>query len=195
MISPQFAIVVSVSSADEIRVHIRCQDLAFADYVDVVQFLLALRGSTLIYKDASMEAPRIVMPRTRREPVLWVVDREQWPRACLRAELIERGYNPYGFILLDDALDYFSKGRSPRPEALILELRGQRLTNKSLQNLQALAIPTIVLGGSADMNDPLIRNRKWDVVFKRPFSLGEVADVVERLVPAGPAAARHWCRA
>lgn len=130
-----------------------------------------------------MKLPRIVMRRTKREPILWVVDREQWPRACLRAELIERGYDPYGFILLDDALDYFSTGRSPKPKALILELWGQKLTSLSLQILQDLAIQTIVLGGSADLNDPLVQNRKWDVVLRRPFSLGEVADVIERLVP------------
>ena len=137
-----------------------------------------------------MKPPRIVTRGTKREPVLWVVDREQWPRACLRAELIERGYDPYGFILLDDALDYLSTGRSPKPEALILELRGQKLANHSLQILEDLAIPTIVLGGSADLNDPLVQNRKWKVVLRRPFSLGEVAEVVERLVPARPAAVR-----
>jgi hypothetical protein len=104
--------------------------------------------------------------------------------------LIERGYDPYGFILLDDALDYLSTGRSPKPEALILELRGQKLANHSLQILEDLAIPTIVLGGSADLNDPLVQNRKWKVVLRRPFSLGEVAEVVERLVPARPAAVR-----
>jgi len=97
--------------------------------------------------------------------------------------LIERGYDPYGFILLDDALDYFSTGRSPKPEALILELQGQQLTSDSLQILQDLAIQTIVLGGNADLNDPLVQNRRWDVVFRRPFSLGEVANVIERLVP------------
>jgi len=131
-----------------------------------------------------MKPPRIVTRRTRKEPVLWVVGKEQWPRACLRAELIERGYDPYGFILLDDALDYLLKGRAPKPEALILELRGQNLTNQSLQILEDLAIPTIVLGGRADLNDPLVQNRKWSVVFRRPFSLGQVADVVERIVPA-----------
>ena len=137
-----------------------------------------------------MKPPRIVTRRGSREPVLWVVDREQWPRACLRAELIERGYDPYGFILLDDALDYLSTGRSPKPEALILELRGQKLANHSLQALEDLAIRTIVLGGRADLNDPLVQNRKWKVVLRRPFSLGEVAEVVERLVPARPAAVR-----
>ena len=138
-----------------------------------------------------MKPPRIVTRRAKREPVLWVVDREQWPRVCLRAELIERGYDPYGFILLDDALDYLSTGRSPKPEALILELRGQNLANHSLQILEDLAIPTVVLGGSADLNDPLVQNRKWNVVFRRPFSLGEVADVVERIVPASQTAGRH----
>jgi hypothetical protein len=63
-----------------------------------------------------------------------------------------------------------SKGRSPKPEALILEPRGQNLTNHSLQVLDDLAIPTRVLGGRADLTDPLVQNRKWNVVFRKLFS-------------------------
>jgi hypothetical protein len=120
----------------------------------------------------------------KREPVLWIVDSEQWPRACLRAELIERGYDPQGFITVDDALASLSEGRSGKPEALILELRGQNLTDESISEIQHLRIPTILLGGSTELNDPRIQDRKWNIVLKRPFSLGEVADVTHKIVSA-----------
>jgi hypothetical protein len=33
-------------------------------------------------------------------PVVWIIDAEQWPRALLRAELIEAGYEAIGFVRL-----------------------------------------------------------------------------------------------
>jgi hypothetical protein len=131
-----------------------------------------------------MELRPIIVRRPRkREPVVWVVDSEQWPRACLRAELIERGYDAYGFITGADALEYVARGASPKPEALILELRGQNVTNELVEAIRNLQVTTILLGGSTELCDPLIQNRKWDVVLKRPVSLGDIAGVVERLVP------------
>ena len=118
----------------------------------------------------------------KRDPVVWVIDAEQWPRACLRAELIERGYHPYGFIYIIDALDCLSRGASPKPEALILELRGQNLTEELVESIRTLGVRAILLGGATEFNDPLIRSHKWEMVLKRPFSLGTVADVVQKLV-------------
>src|SRR5437867_6163632 len=119
----------------------------------------------------------------KREPVLWIIDSEQWPRACLRAELIERGYNPYGFISINDALDSLSRRMSPRPEALVLELRGQDLTPQVMETIRDLPIPAILLGGSAELNDPLVRAGHWYTVLKRPFWLGTIAHLVESVVP------------
>jgi hypothetical protein len=134
--------------------------------------------------------PRIAVhhPRTE-EPVLWIVDSEQWPRACLRAELIERGYNPCGFITIDDALDSFARCLSPKPKALILELRGQNLTGQLIEFIHRLEIPTILLGGNPELNDPFIKDHKWNMVFKRPFALGAIADLIEKIVPTNHAKA------
>src|SRR5437016_13423055 len=99
----------------------------------------------------------------KREPVLWVIDAEQWPRACLRAELIERGYDPYGFIQITDALDSLSRGASPKPETLILELRGQNLTEELVKSIRNLGVPVILLGGATEFNDPLIGMHKWEI--------------------------------
>src|SRR5262245_44795833 len=98
----------------------------------------------------------VIRHRRKKEPVLWVIDREQWPRVCLRAELIERGYDPYGFITVADALDSLSRGASPKPELIVLELRGQDLTPPLIEAIRNLQIPTIVLGGSTELNEPLI---------------------------------------
>ena len=121
--------------------------------------------------------------RRKRDPVLWVIDAEQWPRACLRAELIERGYDPYGFIQITDALDSLSRGASPKPETLILELRGQNLTEDLIKSIRNLGVPVILLGGATEFNDPLIGTYKWEIVLKRPLSLGTVADAIQKLVP------------
>ena len=135
--------------------------------------------------------PILIRNRRKNEPVLWVIDSEQWPRACLRAELIERGYNPYGFIKVNDALDTFTRSMSQKPKALVLELRGQNLTKEVIESIRDLEVPTILLGGIAELNDPLIRNHKWNIVVKRPFSLGTVADLIEKIVPLSDAHTRH----
>jgi hypothetical protein len=118
-----------------------------------------------------------------RGPVVWIVDSEQWPRACLRAELIERGYDAHGFLTINDALDALRRGVSPKPEALVLELRGQDCTPQLIESIRNLGAPTILLGGGSELNDPEIAKRQWDGILKRPFSLGTVADLVEKLVP------------
>src|SRR5215471_5507102 len=130
-----------------------------------------------------MRSQRTAIRHPRKnEPVLWVIDSEQWPRACLRAELIERGYDPYGFITISDALDSLSRPASSKPEAIILELRGQNLTNDLVEAIRNLRVSTIVLGGSLELNEPLIQHEKWEVVLKRPVSLGKIAEVVQEIV-------------
>ncbi len=120
----------------------------------------------------------------QRELVLWIVDSEQWPRACLRAELIERGYDPFGFVTIGDALESLSGGMSTKPKALVLELRGKNLTAATIEAIRNLKIPTILLAGGSELNDPLIKQYHWQTLLKRPFSLGTVADLIQKIVPA-----------
>jgi hypothetical protein len=130
-----------------------------------------------------MKSRRIAIRHVRKkEPALWVIDSEQWPRACLRAELIERGFDPYGFITISDALESLSKGASSKPELIILELRGQDLTRRLLDALRELRVPVVALAGNAELNEPLIKGQKWETVLKRPVTLGYIADVVQNIV-------------
>jgi hypothetical protein len=135
-----------------------------------------------------MSALRIaIRHRRQKEPVLWVIDSEQWPRACLRAELIERGYDPYGFITIRDALDSLSwQPSAPKPELIVLELRGQELTAQVVEAVRGLRVPTVVLGGAAELNEPFVQAQQWQVVLKRPVTLGKIADVVGNIVPVHP---------
>jgi DNA-binding NtrC family response regulator len=128
------------------------------------------------------QSHRIAIRHSQPEPTLWIVDTEQWPRACLRAELIERGYDAYGFITIGDALESLCEGTSPRPKALVLELRGQDLTPEAIDKIRNLGIPVILLGGNSELNEPMIVQHQWDTILRRPFSLGMVADIVQNTV-------------
>jgi DNA-binding response OmpR family regulator len=127
-----------------------------------------------------MRSRRIIVRRPQKsEPVIWIIDSEQWPRACLRAELIERGYDAYGFVTIRDALEWFARPASAKPECIVLELRGQKLTGQLVQAIRSPQVPIIVLGGSAELNEPLIEEQQWEAVLRRPVSLGTIADVIQ----------------
>ena len=54
------------------------------------------------------------------ETKVWIVSADQWPRAYLRAELIERGYDAVGFVTMKDALIRLMLARSRRPALLVV---------------------------------------------------------------------------
>jgi hypothetical protein len=98
----------------------------------------------------------------------------------LRAELIERGHDVVGHIRLSDALAVLRQGAGPRPQVILLELRGQELSMRDLCELSQSGIPTIILGGAIELNDPLIQRFRWTEILKRPVTIGEIADQVEK---------------
>ena len=118
----------------------------------------------------------------KHEVIVWIVDSEQWPRACLRAELIERGYDAVGFLELDKAMAAVQGSDLRKPRAIVLELRDQVLTPSALEALTDSKIPVIALASVLELNDPLVRDFAWAAVLSRPFALGDVADAVERVL-------------
>ena len=115
-------------------------------------------------------------------PVIWIISNQQWPRAYLRAELIERGFDAIGFIELADALAAILRSEYERPRLIVLELRGLPLKSNELYALERLTIPTIALGGAVELAEKLVKEFKWAAVMPRPFTLGDVADMVENLL-------------
>ena len=116
------------------------------------------------------------------EPTVWIIDGEHWPRACLGAELIERGFNAVGKVELDRALEALRRATAVRPVVIVLELRGQELTSEKLGELAKSGIPIVAIGGTSERNEPLAQEFRWAALFPRPVTLGEIADTVESLV-------------
>jgi DNA-binding NtrC family response regulator len=103
--------------------------------------------------------------------VIWIIDAEQWPRAMLRAELIERGFDAVGYITVRDAIE--SLPLRP-PDVIVAELRGQPLGQ--IERLRDIGVPVVIIGGAPELND--LPSEGWEAVMRRPVSLGEIADRV-----------------
>jgi hypothetical protein len=69
-----------------------------------------------------------------------------------------------------------------------MELRGQSVSRIDLDLLAATDIPLVLLGGSAELNDPSVQNSKAAVILKKPIALGRIADVLQRIVSREPPA-------
>lgn len=119
-----------------------------------------------------------------REPVIWIIDNEHWPRAYLRAELIERGYQAISFSDLSRALAELDC-LAPRPDAVILELRDQEITSEALGTLARAKVPVIGIGGTVELDNSAIADFPWADLLRRPVSIGAVVDAVERRIAKG----------
>jgi hypothetical protein len=96
------------------------------------------------------------------------------------AELQERGYEANGFLTIIDAIAALRR-KQPRPKAIVLELRGQKLARVELESLRRTGIPIVVMGGQVEFNDPLANEFEWAKRFERPVSIGAVADAIEAI--------------
>lgn len=112
-------------------------------------------------------------------PRILLVMPEHWPRALLRAELIERGYDVVGAPDLTGALLVrpVEKGRGPVrliaiDQDVIVESQSpllERLVSRH-QN------PRLVLLARAQMETP---PGSWDQIVRRPALIGEIAAAIE----------------
>lgn len=121
------------------------------------------------------------------ETSIWVVSGEQWPRAYLRAELIERGYDAIGFLTLRDAVVRLMLPRSRRPSVLVIDLHEQPLDERLLAVLIREGIPVIgVVDRTSAASEAFSRLTK---VLQRPLTIGAIADAVGEVAgrPAAPA--------
>ena len=93
------------------------------------------------------------MTTTTREPVVWIVDADHWTRACLGAELIERGYDVVGFETVRERAHL--AGRCPardRPHVVIVDLAGQRLQRRQpIEGLARAGAALIGIAGGVDV--------------------------------------------
>lgn len=116
------------------------------------------------------------------KPVIWIIDSQQWPRAYLRAELIERGFEAVGFIELAHALAVLHHPYYAKPCLIVLEFRGLSHKHDELDALAQIVIPIIALGGAVELNAEWVKQFERAAVLRRPFTIGKIADAVEELV-------------
>ena len=116
------------------------------------------------------------------KPVVWIIDREQWPRANLRALLLDRGFDAVGFEEIDGALAALKDLHQPKPCIIVLELNALSPSEEELDALGCLSVPVVAIAGAMEMNQDWIGKIKWAALIKRPITIGHIADKVETLV-------------
>jgi DNA-binding response OmpR family regulator len=114
------------------------------------------------------------------KPVVWVIDSQQWPRAYLRAELDEHGFETVGYAQLSEAVADL-RLRAPRPEAIVVELHDQYLEAILLEGLTGSGIPVVLLTGSMERDEGTTKGYGWAAVMKRPFTIGAVVEMVQEI--------------
>ena len=119
-------------------------------------------------------------PSAPEKPRIWIVDADHWPRAYLRAELIERGYDATGFETLKDAMIRLLTARSRRPALLVIDLHGQVIDDKLGSGLLRAKLPVIAIAGatSSEIAPPGVLVE----LLRRPLTIGAVADAVDRVM-------------
>lgn len=129
------------------------------------------------------------MPSKRRDAkdapspkTIWIIDGQQWPRALIRAELIERGFAVIGHTKLHTALSWLRRPSTSRPAMIILELQDQPVSEKLLVDLAATGIPVVLLAPAIPADERISKGYRWTAVIKRPFTIGAVADRVEEVL-------------
>lgn len=114
------------------------------------------------------------------EPVVWIIDAEHWPRACLRAELIERGYDAVGFETVRDALVTLALPRSRPPQIVIIDLAGQKADSRQLAALAQNGRAVIGIADTIVRDQQVVLELPWLALLRRPVSLGAIGDIVDR---------------
>jgi hypothetical protein len=114
-------------------------------------------------------------------PRIAIIGANHWPRAYLRAELIERGHDAVGYVTIDDALRDVARLRptTPVPRLIVLDLLGQGADDAALAAVFRQGVPVVAVAGSTEAAQPAIRERRWAAFFQRPVTIGAIADFVD----------------
>src|SRR5262245_4186694 len=120
--------------------------------------------------------------RRMAEVPIWIVNVEHWPRALLRAELIERGYDATGFVKLEDAIARLMLPHAHRPALLVLDPREQVVDEARAALLARAGIPVMAVADLAHAGAASLGFAAE--ILRRPLTIGAIADAVDRLTGA-----------
>jgi hypothetical protein len=122
------------------------------------------------------------MPRQPLAPRVLIVMGDQWPRAMLRAALIEAGYDAIGTRTPVEALRHPVTDPERGPVRLVLvdehalEPETDLARDLAVRFREASLVLIAPAGGPAPTG-------AWDQVIRRPVSIGEIVTQARRLVP------------
>ena len=121
-------------------------------------------------------------------PRILLVMPEQWPRALLRAALREVGYDATGTRVpgMVPRRITAEPGRGPVRLAVLDQEAVTDADEPDLEALRSAGIPLVLLAPGVLR----VREGSWAQVIRRPFSIGDVVQAIERLVPLAPEARR-----
>jgi hypothetical protein len=111
-------------------------------------------------------------------PVIWLIDKNHWERANIRALLIEHGFQVEGFVSIFHAVAMLYREIVDKPDLIVLEHHGLVYKRPELDELVRLGAPVILLTGVFEDDRELLEKHRWAAVLRRPFSIGQVADLV-----------------
>jgi hypothetical protein len=122
---------------------------------------------------------------------IWIVGSEHWPRAFLRAELIERGHDAVGFATLRDAVTGLAISPSSRPDLIVLDLHELPVADEELVgSLFRYGVPIVAIAGAAEAGDERLRDHPWAAFLRRPITIGAIVESigarVNAIAPKGP---------
>ncbi len=114
-------------------------------------------------------------------PRILVVSDEQWPRALIRAELREAGYDAIGAGTLSRALRHPPQDAERGPVRLLLVDSGAAAAEPQQLERARRRYPGVafVLVHRAGAVPP----GPWAATLRRPVTIGEIAATARRLVP------------
>jgi hypothetical protein len=110
---------------------------------------------------------------------IWIVGSEHWPRAFLRAELIERGHDAVGFDTLGDAVTGLATSPSSRPDLIVLDLHELPVADEELVgSLFRYGVPIVAIAGAAEAGDERLRDHPWAGFLRRPITIGAIVESI-----------------
>jgi hypothetical protein len=112
--------------------------------------------------------------------MVWIISADHWPRALLRAELIERGFEAIGFVEIRDAVIELIRSRSRRPRVVVVDPRDRAIDEHALAPLVEAAVPLLAIAGALQASDATLRRISWVEELRLPIAIGQIADAVER---------------
>jgi len=115
-------------------------------------------------------------------PRVLVILGDQWPRALLRASLIDAGYDAVGARTIPEALSLLTgEGERGPVRLLIIDRRalGDQMDGLS-ELLGRCDHPPVVLVAAAGETAP---SGAWSQVIRRPVTIGEIVAAVQARLP------------